>query len=114
MISSLKLGTAQEVLTSPPKLFLDLLFGKQIYQHTTELANRAYSLTQRRERSLVVGVVMLCNLASGSVKNKFKLNVQGTSVWYAKANAAPGFLITQTKPEESSYRFVQTKKHTNF
>ena len=34
----------------------------------------------------------------------------GTSVWYAKANAAPGFLITQTKPEESSYRFVQTRK----
>ena len=34
----------------------------------------------------------------------------GTSVWYAKANAAPGFLITQTKPEESSYRLFRQKK----
>ena len=33
----------------------------------------------------------------------------GTSVWYAKANAAPGFLITQTKPEESSYRLFRQK-----
>ena len=44
-------------------------------------------------------------------KNKFELNVQGISVWYAKVNAAPGFLITQAKPEESSYRFVQTKTY---
>ena len=33
----------------------------------------------------------------------------GTSVWYAKVNAALGFLITQTKPEESSYRLFRQK-----
>ena len=91
--------------------FWGVIFGNMKKQSTLRNLRR-----ERRERSLTVGVVMLCNtwLLKAQWKWMCKLIVQGSSVWYEGANAAPSLLTIPIKPAESSHRFVQTKNHTNF